>query len=149
MSARISVNHAYFHDALSGEFYAPTDPQSSIHTLGHLLMTTYERGRVTDPNSHNEFRIYQPPWAPIDSALHISHWDIHCLTLASSERQMEFIHTLEGGGGRSLRVTDNANTILEEPLGLRNSSGRLRFLVGQIAQDFFSSVAAAQPPHPQ
>jgi len=146
MNARISVNHAYFHDALSGEFYAPTDPQTRTHTLAHLLLTTFEEGEVTDPNSHNEFRIYKPLWAPIDSALHISHWDIHCLTLASSERQMEFIHTLEGSGGRSLRVIDNATTILEEPLGLEHGSGRLRFLVGQIAQDFFSSVAADQPP---
>ena len=54
MSARLSINHAYFHEALSGEFYAMTDPERNKGTLGYLLMETYEYGAVANLDSSNE-----------------------------------------------------------------------------------------------
>jgi hypothetical protein len=114
-------------------------------TVGRLLFGAYEHGDVSNPGAHNESRNYELPWAPVTVGLHISHWDIHCLTLAGSERQMDFVHTLEGTGTRTLQIVDNATVVLEEPLGIEHGFGYLPFRVANYAQDFFRSVSAAQP----
>ncbi|MCW1907783.1 MAG: hypothetical protein KIH63_000390 [Candidatus Saccharibacteria bacterium] len=144
MSARISINHAYFHEALSGEFYATTGPDSRKLSVGYLLCEAFELGEVSNPGTHNEFRRHDLGWAPVTVGLHVSHWDIHCLTLAGRERQMDFIHTLSGAGPRTLQVVDNATVVIEEPLGLEYGSGDLAFRVADQAQDFFRTVAVAE-----
>ncbi len=145
MSARLSINHAYFHEALSGEFFVAHNPEASRRSVGRLLMETYECGEIFNPNSHREERIFRPTWAPIDAALHICRWDIHCFTLASSERQMDFIHTFDGTGTRTLQVVDNANVVLDEPLGLERGPINVQFIVAQLAEDFFRTVALEGP----
>ena len=145
MSARLSINHAYFHEALSGEFFVAHNPEAGRHSVGRLLMETYECGEIFNPNSHREERIFRPTWAPIDAALHISHWDIHCFTLASSERQMDFVHTLEEHRPRGIQVVDSGNIVLDEPLGLKRGPINVQFIVAQLAEDFFRTVALEGP----
>lgn len=96
MSARELVNHSYFMDALSGDFYPPTDPRHRKHTLGRLLLGTIEKGSVENPNSHREIRTYEPSWAPISSFVHVSHWDIRSFMLVAPARILHVEHTLKG-----------------------------------------------------
>lgn len=145
MSARLSIGHAYFHEALSGRFHADVESLGRARSVAHLLMIAYEHGEVYSPNSHRESRTYDLSEPPVTVALHISHWDIHCLTLAAAERQMDFIHTLEDKNRRSIQVVDNATVVLEQPLGLEYGIETAKFQIGEMAEDFFRSVAAARP----
>lgn len=152
MEPRITTNFGYFYDALSGEFHPPTDTERRAHTLGRLLLATYEKGDVVDPHSHREMRTYQPSWAPIHSTVHISHWDIHSLTLVDEvgERVMQFEHTLEGKRDvttnkdyRTIRIHDSdfpGKPVFEQRLGHGLDYNSVRNVVTRSAQDFFDGV---------
>lgn len=147
MNARISTNHAYFYDALSGSFLPPSDPKGRTHTLARLMNATIEKGEVIYPNTHKELRLYRPSWAPISSLVHISHWDIHSMTLQTTGRGISFEHTLNDASARTIKVTDSAfyvNPLLEQELGPENDYNDLQDRVSKLAQRFFDAFPHAQ-----
>jgi hypothetical protein len=144
MSARESTNHTYFYDALSGGVQPPSDPEGRTHTLGRLLNATVANGDKKNRGTHNELHSYRPSWAPISSIVRISHWDIRSLRLASVDSELEFIHTLEGKQRRNLRVLDNGNRVIDEPIGHEFGYFDLQERVRVIAQDFFNAFPAPE-----
>ena len=147
MSARLSTNHGYFIDALSGKFSPPSDPKGRKHTLSRLMNATMERGEVTNPNSHREKRIIVPKWAPITSTVQISHWDIHSLTLTSEEREVKFVHTLNDSSPRGIQVFDTDYSdllVFEATLGHNPDYDLVQRRVKNIAQNFFEAFPAPE-----
>lgn len=145
MFTRVSANHSYFYDALSGEFTPPTDPLGRKHTLGRLMLGTFEKGAVENPNSHREMRIYTPSWAPISSVVGISHWDIRSLTLEAEDRTISFEHTLEDRASRRLRITDTAlgfTPVFDIELGHQSDYAVIQDVTTRTAQDFFDSLVS-------
>jgi len=145
MSARLSLNHSYFYDALSGEFLPPSDSKGRKHTLSRLLNATIERGVVSNPNSHQEKRVLVPTWAPIESVVHISHWDIHSLTLTADDRKVRFVHTLQDALPRSISVFDtdySDGLVFDAPLGHPPDYDRIQNRIRNIAQNFFEAFPA-------
>ncbi len=147
MSAKLSLNHGYFYDALSGKFKPPSDPKGRKHTLARLLNATMERGEVTNPNSHREKRVIVPSWAPIECEVLISHWDIRSLTLTGDERQVKFVHTLQDGRPRGLQVFDTDYSdllVFEAHVGADSDYDHTQRKVRNIAQNFFEAFPAPQ-----
>lgn len=147
MSARESINHSYFYDALSGNFNPPSDPQGRTHTLGRLMIATFEKGVETNHGSHRQRHTYRPSWAPVTSVVHVSHWDMRSLSLEGDGRELMLAHTLSGKKHRSLQVIDTGlglEPILEEPLGQEFGYVDLQERVSSIAQNFFNAFPAPQ-----
>jgi len=147
MSARLSLNHSYFYDALSGEFLPPSDSKGRKHTLSRLMNATIEKGVVSNPNSHQEKRVLVPTWAPIESVVHISHWDIRSLTLTGEHRGVKFVHTLGGVRPRSIQVFDldyNDLLVFEAPLDHTSEYDLIQNRISNIAQNFFEAFPAPE-----
>lgn len=147
MSARLSLNHGYFYDALSCKFLPPSDPKGRKRNLARLMNQTMERGEITNANAHQEKRLYIPSWAPIKSVVHISHWDIRSLTLTGEEREVQFVHTLTDSRPRGVQVFDtdySDSLVFEAYLGNTAEYDLIQNRIRNIAQNFFEAFPSPE-----
>lgn len=154
------------YEALSGEFWAPTDPAGRIHTLGHIARSAFDEGDVVvggyDPN-HMGFS-YRPEWAPnIEATLICERYSVEfddmrparligrifraeSLVLLEINGDQDFsVHNRlkdnSGACDNRLQVVRNFVKIADVPTHDEVQLACVKSFIAQNAQEFFDLVS--------
>ncbi len=161
MARRVEVLHAdaLFYDVLSGRFFPPSDPSGESHTLGRLMVGSFQNGEASKPiDSELDFlqryghiyaRRFRPPWAPTvestalyreDDSRRIFKFAAGIVLRTESGAQLAIAyHPIDG----SVTIEGTAALIIPE---LGSGLTPAQEEVAEHAQQFFAAAHALSKP---